>query len=284
MKKNIFSSVLILFSVIIFTTIIFAFFNGKSKISGDKKGTKKIVGLDYYFNHEIRKGKNGKEERYHYIWEDTTNSGYSELGKVIKGLGAEITSINEKPTSEILNKLSIYFIVDPDIPAENPHPNYIESDDIENIVNWVKKGGVLLLFANDKGNCEFKHLNQLSEKFGIHFNEDSRNRVTGKNFDIGKFDKFPDQPIFKNVKQIYLKEISTLKLSGNAKPILEDKSDIIMASSVYGKGFVFAVGDPWFYNEYIDNRKLPAGFENFKAAGNLFKWLLTKSKNIKLKQ
>jgi len=52
-----------------------------------------------------------------------------------------------------------------------------------------------------------------------------------------------------------------------------------MASSQYGKGFVFAVGDPWLYNEYIDNRKLPEGFENKKAAENLFEWLLSKSNN-----
>ena len=153
-----------------------------SEAKSGKKTETKIVGLDYYFNHEMKKGKDGKEFQYHYIWEDTTNSGYSELVKIIKGLGAEITSINGKPTSEILAKISIYFIVDPDIPAENPHPNYIESDDIKNIVKWVGNGGILLLFANDKGNCEFKNLNQLSEKFGIHFNEDSRNRVTGKKY------------------------------------------------------------------------------------------------------
>jgi unsaturated rhamnogalacturonyl hydrolase len=284
MKKNIFISILSFFSVIILATVILAFSNNDPQTAREKKSEEKIVGLDYYFNHEMKKGKDGKEFQYHYIWEDTTNSGYSELGKIIKGLGAEITSVKEKPTSEILDKLSIYLIVDPDIPAENPHPNYIEDDDIKNIAKWVKGGGILILFANDKGNCEFKHLNRLSEKFGIHFNEDSKNRVTGNNFDVGKFNKFPDQPIFKNVKQIYLKEISTLKLSGNAKPILEHKSDVIMASSDFGKGFVFAVGDPWFYNEYIDNRNLPDGFENYKAAKNLFRWLLAKSKDIKLKQ
>ncbi|MCL5031418.1 MAG: hypothetical protein M1480_20640 [Bacteroidetes bacterium] len=70
---------------------------------------------------------------------------------------------------------------------------------------------------------------------------------------MGKFDVFPDHPIFKGVKKIYLKEISTLKLSGSAKPVLTDKGDVIMASSKLGKGFVFAVGDPWLYNEYIDH-------------------------------
>ena len=89
-------------------------------------------------------------------------------------------------------------------------------------------------------------------------------------------DDFPLHPVFKNVNKIYLKEISTLSLSRKAKPVLINGKDVIMASVKYGKGFVFAVGDPWFYNEYFDNRKLPAGFENFKAAKNLFKWLLKK--------
>ena len=52
-----------------------------------------------------------------------------------------------------------------------------------------------------------------------------------------------------------------------------------MAASKYGKGFVFAVGDPWLYNEYIDNRKLPEDFNNYKAAENFIKWLLNKTIN-----
>jgi unsaturated rhamnogalacturonyl hydrolase len=36
---------------------------------------------------------------------------------------------------------------------------------------------------------------------------------------------------------------------------------------------VFAVGDPWFYNEYTDGRKLPADYDNYKAADDLVKWV-----------
>ncbi|OYV85188.1 MAG: hypothetical protein B7Z63_05850 [Ignavibacteriae bacterium 37-53-5] len=46
------------------------------------------------------------------------------------------------------------------------------------------------------------------------------------------------------------------------------------------EGFVFAVGDPWLYNEYFDNRKLPASFDNQDAARSLFKWLLSKAHAI----
>ena len=53
-----------------------------------------------------------------------------------------------------------------------------------------------------------------------------------------------------------------------------------MAVAKYGKGTVFAVGDPWLYNEYVNGR-LPTGFENDKAAADLTKWLIAQ---IPLKQ
>jgi unsaturated rhamnogalacturonyl hydrolase len=237
----------------------------------------KKVGLDYFYNNEYKNNK-----RYHYIWEDVENSGFSELGGIIKRFGAGIDSLVVSPSSENLKNFNIYIIVDPDTPEETKTPNYISSEAVKNITSWVKQGGVLVLLANDSANCEFTHLNKLAEVFGIHFNEDSENRVTGKNFNLGKFNNLPEHPLFKDVKNIFLKEISTIKLSKNAIPVLKQRGKVFMSSSQYGKGFVFAVGDPWLYNEYIDNRKLPDDFDNHKAAENLFGWLL--SKTIKQKE
>ena len=232
----------------------------------------KRVGLDYFYNNEYKNNK-----RYHYIWEDQDNSGFSELGSIIKKLGVEIDSIVTAPSTKILNKYDIYIIVDPDTPDESPKPNYIDVSAIKDIKAWVKNGGVLLLMANDSANCEFTHLNQLGKEFGIYFNGNSKNRVTGKYYDMGAFNNLPDHAIFKGVKKIFLKEISTIKLSKKAVPVLIQKDNVFMAASQYGKGFVFAVGDPWLYNEYIDTRKLPQGFDNYKAAENLFEWLLSKT-------
>jgi unsaturated rhamnogalacturonyl hydrolase len=230
------------------------------------------VGLDYYYNNEYKDNK-----RYHYIWEDKDNSGFSELGNIIKKFGADIDSVVTAPSTKILNKYNIYIIVDPDTPNESSKPNYIDAAAIKDIKAWVKRGGVLLLMANDSANCEFTHLNKLGNEFGIYFKGDSKNRVSGKNYDMGAFNNLPDHIIFKNVKKIFLKEISTIKLSKKAVPVLNQNNQVIMASSQFGKGFVFAVGDPWLYNEYIDNRKLPQGFDNYKAAENLFGWLLSKT-------
>ncbi|MBI5809331.1 MAG: rhamnogalacturonan acetylesterase [Ignavibacteriales bacterium] len=253
----------------------------KNDLPFSEEGKGKVVGLDYFFNHELKKDNEGKDIQYHYIWEDRENSGFYELGNMIENIGANIYEVKNAPTLDELSKLSIYIIVDPDTPNETKEPNYIDQKSIDEIVRWVNDGGVLVLMANDFGNCEFEHLNQLSEKFGIHFNEVSRNKLSGTEFYKGKFDKFPNHPIFENVNTIYLKEISTLKLNSNAIPILVDKGDVIMASAQFGKGFVFAVGDPWIYNEYFDNRKLPVEFENYKAAKNLFVWLLNKSKIVR---
>ena len=244
-------------------------------------GKGKFVLLDYFFNNERKTGPDNRPTRFHYVWEDTANSGFSELGKTIMELGADVDTLEVEPTAQNLSRASIYMIVDPDTPLESVHPNYIETSAREAIVEWVRAGGILLLFGNDKGNAEFEHLNMLAERFGIHFNEDSRNRVQGNDFEMGAFADLPSHPMFKGVNKIYLKEISTLKLSGDAKSILTDKGDVIIGYSKFGNGSVVALGDPWFYNEYYDNRKLPDAFENYKAAENLFRWLLQDAKTVR---
>jgi unsaturated rhamnogalacturonyl hydrolase len=47
-----------------------------------------------------------------------------------------------------------------------------------------------------------------------------------------------------------------------------------MATAKYGKGTVFAVVDPWIYNEYTDGRNLPPEYDNFGGATELVNWLV----------
>jgi len=243
-------------------------------------GTGKVVGLDYFFNNEWRIKKDGVRERWHYTWEDTTNSGFSLLGKSIDLLGADLDTLQCTSTDSTLNRCSVYVIVDPDTPAETDKPNFMSEDAINVIVPWVERGGVLVLMENDKGNAEFEHFNKLAECFGIHFNEDSYHKVTGKEYGTGKSDNLPAHPIFKNVKQIFTKEVCSLRIEKPAEPILTENGLVLMASARRGKGLVFAVGDPWLYNEYMDTRRLPVDYENAKAGKNLFEWLLSVSSTV----
>ncbi len=103
--------------------------------------------------------------------------------------------------------------------------------------------------------------------------------VQGREFETGAVHIPANHPIFPDVKKAYLKEISTINTTSPATASISEGSDIIMATAKYGKGTVFAVGDPWIYNEYLDGRKgLPKNFENYGAAKDLVKWILAQAK------
>ncbi|SCW74212.1 unsaturated rhamnogalacturonyl hydrolase [Mucilaginibacter sp. NFR10] len=237
-------------------------------------GKGKTVLLDSYFNNEYHKDITGKSIPFHYKWEEQDNNGFSLFGQIFNNYGLHTKTLSEAPDDINLKKASVYIIVDPDIPKENPDAKYIEEPHIKAISNWVKNGGVLVVLNNDTGNAEFVHLNKLMAKFGISFNLNSVNRVVGRNFEQGAINIPADNSIFKTARKVYIKELSTLQLTSPAVSQLINGKDVIVATVKNGKGTVFAVGDPWFYNEYTDGRKLPPDYDNFKAANDLVGWLV----------
>jgi unsaturated rhamnogalacturonyl hydrolase len=64
-----------------------------------------------------------------------------------------------------------------------------------------------------------------------------------------------------------------------AKTILTAEGKNIGAIAKVGKGTVFALGDPWCYNEYIDGKKLPTDFTNYQGTEEWVKWLLKQASN-----
>lgn len=243
----------------------------------EKPGKGKTVTIDNYFNNEIKKDVLGKNYRYHYTWDDHTNGGFSFLGNLFKYSGAKINTLREAPTTSNLQNSDVYIIVDPDTEKESAKPNFATAKDAEELVKWVSDGGVLVLMTNDYTNAELAKFNTISERFGIHFNADLINAVKNNAYETGAFNIPAKHPILKTSKKVFIKEISTLKLSAPAKPALKAGKNVVMATSKVGKGTVFAVGDPWLYNEYVDGRKLPAQYENFKAATDLVNWLMLQS-------
>jgi len=249
------------------TLFIFGFSNAQSK--------PKVV-LDNFFNNEKRENKETKAlESWHYTWNDTTNGGFSLLGEIFEKQGAEINTLTTAPSKNDLKNANIYIIVDADIDKEayGGKANLIDAKSIKNLVKWVEKGGVLVLLSNDKGNSEFEHLNLLAEKFGIHFNEDSYNRVQKREFEQGKVMVPAGNEIFSEQK-LYMKEVATISVKNPAKELLSAEGKNIAAIAKFGKGTVFALGDPWCYNEYIDGKKLPTDFTNYQGTEEWVKWLL----------
>jgi unsaturated rhamnogalacturonyl hydrolase len=84
--------------------------------------------------------------------------------------------------------------------------------------------------------------------------------------------------IFKTAKNIYIKEYSSQTITAPAKAVLTDGNTIVVSVAKVGKGTVFAVGDPWFYNEYFDGRKLPDTLDNYKAGEDLIRWAIGQTK------
>ena len=242
-----------------------------------KPGKGKNVVMDNYFNNEWRKNGFGANMRRHYTWDDYENGGFSVFGNIWQAYGANLGGLDAAPTAANLKNAHVYVMVDPDGYKDTKTPNYMDERSATEIADWVKAGGVLLLMTNDTANCDLQHFNILSDKFGIHFSDKGRNMVKGNEFETGAIYNKNANPVFKQTKKMYLKEISVIDIKAPATAVITQDGDVIFACLKYGKGFVFAVGDPWIYNEYLDGRKIPAEFENFTAANELVQWLLNKA-------
>lgn len=243
--------------------------------SNAKLGRGDTILLDSWFNSQRRPDAFGQQVYFHYKWNDQSNSGYSLFGHIFRNFGAQTATLDSEPTLAALRQAQVYIIVSPDIPAKNPMPHYMQSEDATQIANWVKAGGVLMIMENDPENADLTHLNLLTEQFGIHFNDVVRNRVEGRKFEQGKIVVSAGGPIFHQPHTLYMKEICTISAKAPAASVLTDRGDILMAIAKFGKGTVFATVDPWLYNEYTDGRKLPAEYDNYAGGEELVRWILT---------
>ncbi len=239
-----------------------------------KLGHRDTVLLDAWFNSQKRPDAFGQQVYFHYKWNDQSNSGYSLLGHIFRKFGAQTATLYSAPTLAALRQAQVYIIVSPDITAKNPNPHYVQSEDATQIADWVKAGGVLLIMENDPENADLTHLNLLAERFGMHFNDIVRNRVEGRNFEQGKILVNAGGPVFHESHTLYMKEICTISAKAPAASVLTDRGDILMATAKFGKGTVFAMVDPWLYNEYTDGRKLPAEYDNYAGGEELVRWIL----------
>jgi unsaturated rhamnogalacturonyl hydrolase len=239
-----------------------------------KPASRNIVVLDSYFNNETKTDQSGNVIRWHYKWEGRGDNGFSMWAGQFNRAGFQTSTLYTRPTATNLRNSSVYILVDPDTEKENKHPSYIAEQDVREISNWVKKGGVLVLMANDSANTELDNFNKLAGRFGVQFNKDSKGKVTGNRFDMGKIRIEEPNLVFITAKDIFIKEFSSLKISSSVQTIVKDKDgNIVIALSRFGKGSVLLIGDPWLYNEYVDGRKLPAEYKNFDAAADIVSWI-----------
>jgi unsaturated rhamnogalacturonyl hydrolase len=239
-----------------------------------KLGRGQTVMMDAWFNSQMHADATGQQVYFHYKWDDESNSGFSLFGHIWSNFGVETKTLYVAPTAENLRGAKVYVIVSPDIPAKNPNPHYANAEDAAQIAAWVKAGGVLLILENDTSFADLDHFNAVSEKFGIHFNSILRKHVEGRNWAQGRVDVAVGGPIFHAAHTIYVKDVCTITATGPAKAVLSDGGDVLMAVAKYGKGTVFAMTDPWLYNEYTNGRILPPLYDNYAGGVELVRWAL----------
>jgi unsaturated rhamnogalacturonyl hydrolase len=242
-------------------------------------GHDKKVMLDAWFNSQQQKNDAGETEYFHYKWDDFNNSGFSLFGHVFRSYGTATDTIYDAPTLEKLKNSQIYIIVSPDIPAKNSNPHYMQPQDAQQVAEWVKQGGVLVLMENDPGNADIDHMDLLADRFGIHFNSVLAHHVVDHNIEAGTIAVQGGGALFPDAHTLYMKDTCTISVKNPATSLLEDKEGIVMATAKYGKGTVFAVVDPWLYNEYTHGRKLPPQYDNLAAGKELVRWLLQQVPN-----
>ncbi len=230
-----------------------------------KLGRGKTVLMDGWFNSQKRADAFGHEVLFHYKWNTQDDPGYSMVGRIFRNFGVATKELDAEPTAVNLKGAQIYVIVSPDNEAKNPHPNYANSKDAEEIAQWVKEGGVLAIMQNDTSFADLDHFNVIAEKFGMHFNSELRKHVIGTHWEQGKIVLDGGGPVFHHPHTIYVKDVCTISLKPPAKPVMTEDGDVLMATAKYGKGTVIAFVDPWLYNEYTDGRKLPAEYQNHSA-------------------
>jgi unsaturated rhamnogalacturonyl hydrolase len=239
-----------------------------------KLGRGLTILVDGWFNSQQRTDAFGQQVYFHYKWDTEDNPGYSLFGHIFRSFGADTMELDAESTFANLRSAQVYLIVSPDNAAKNPHPHYATAEDAAQIANWVRAGGVLMIMENDTSYADLDHFNVVSEKFGIHFNSVLRKHVIGANWEQGKIVVDGKGPIFHHPHTLFVKDVCTISVHAPAKAALMDSGDILMATAKYGKGTVYAMVDPWLYNEYTDGRKLPAVYDNFAAGNELVRWVL----------
>ena len=239
-----------------------------------RTGTRQKVLLDAWYNSQKRTNAAGQSVYFHYKWDDYSNPGFSLFGHIFRSYGLATDTLYSEPTFTKLRNAQYYIIVSPDNSAKNPDPHYMTETDSSEIARWVKSGGVLLVMENDPANADIPHMNLLADKFGLHFNNVLAHHVVGDQHEMGRMDVTADGTLFHQPHVLFMKDTCSLTLGKGAVSLLRDKGDVLMAYAKYGKGTVYAVTDPWLYNEYTDGRNLPPDYDNFRGGMELVRWLL----------
>jgi len=107
---------------------------------------------------------------------------------------------------------------------------------------------ILLLFASVLAATQPPRFE--ASRVGIEFEETVDNNKYGK----GKLTLLTSSPVLGTEGTLYAVDVASVKGPAKAQVLLADEGVPSMALVNAAKGPVFALGDSWIYNEYIDTK------------------------------
>jgi len=242
------------------------------------------IGFDYSHQNKLNIEDPGFNDFIEYLFNSDL-----KLGKIEAGITYE--------------KLADYNLFIIGVPVEDSH---LSSEEIENLTNYVKDGGSLLVINDKGGDLENKNnLNDLTNIFGIKFNPDQL-------FDNENYSKDISRPIIKDFKKHFITRDITQIIHSNGCTIEIDDSveteDIdvsvigfssgesawhkifdgdewvdepvenapIIAIGHYGMGKIVAIGNLSLFSGFHASYGIHAA-DNFKLISNIVSWLMNKA-------
>ncbi len=226
---------------------------------------------------------------------------FSEFLNLLKRMDIKIKKTeNEHLRKNMLSDVDLLII-------GNPIDDYFSSLEVKYIVDFVRRGGGLLLLSEYGADYLQKtNLNDISGKFGILFEKNiikEINKVNQNGSSILHIKDFSKHQINRHLREIIIGGACSLILSKNAKPIFqinkdyawsevfnniteqwikeeEEREQIIAAFTEFGQGKVLAIGDIDVFT--TDSNIGINSLDNQKFLQNAINWLIEPVKEQKV--
>ena len=227
---------------------------------------------------------------------------FKEFLNLLKRLVLKIKkNENEKITKEILENVDLLIL-------GNPINDFFSSIEIKYVIDFVRKGGGLLLVSEyGADHLQRTNLNDISRKFGIFFEKNLIKEMNSNNKNctsILHIQNLAKHRITKNIREMIIGGACSLILTKEVKPLLqtnvnfvwseiynntseewtkdEENQQIIAAYTEFGQGKVIAIGD---IDIFTTNPKIGINsLDNQKFLQNIITWLIEPVRESKVMQ
>ena len=201
------------------------------------------------------------------------NTNYSMLRDALRGEDFQVDIYNDFPLSEKSLKSDVLVFACPD-------GSKLAKNEVGAIVNFVERGGGLLIIGNAGGDRGLRtNMNEVLNKLGIEMLSDQVKDESNNEF------KMPTHPVMKDIKdhpicngvsEIVIVAGCSVRGSTNMKgiaftsPVAEPPNAPVIVAGEYKSGRVVAVGSYRLFSNYGAGLSLR---NNRTFAMNIFRWL-----------